>query len=365
MPEQATPVAAPEAPAPAEPAAKPETLIEQWKRVEAEQAPAEASGTGGGEPEPSKADAAEPEKPKEKAKKKVVEPEPTPPNELEALRQNATRLGFVIEDGRVTTAERHAFRVRQREAAEQRAELEKELTAKLEGRLTEYKPKLERADSLTAAIEASDHDGIAKALNFESWDKLVEDQIARKADPNYQRLRALEERDKERARQDEERAVAEQKRQEQQAEQQARASYMQNLSTQMKASKDPIVAALHDEPGFLQAIFAIQSSGYRETGELIAPERAARMKPPGGTVTPHEYLEALFKRLKPVFEPPAAAAEEAAAPAPKVAPRTTTVPKPKPSSTSPIQNKKDWIKDAERRMRDAFTADEKLQQKRA
>lgn len=335
-----------------------------------ENAPTEAEGTEAEAKDDKDKPAEAEDKTEKKAKgKKEVTPEPPPANELEAMRVQATRLGFVVEDGKVTTAERVAFRERQREAAAQRAELEKEMTTKLEQRLTEYKPKLERSDQLTAAIEQGDHDAIAKVIGFENWDKLIEDQIARKADPNYQRLRALEESHKERARQDEERAVAEQKRQEQQREQSARAGYMQQLGATMKESKDPLVAAFSDEPGFVQTIFNIQSARYRETGEVISPEQAAHLAAPGASATPRAWLKGLYDRLTPVFGASAAAPAPAAETAkPAASPRSPAPRTVAPKAPSPAMSRgfdrKGYIKDGERRLRDAFAQDEQVQAKR-
>ncbi len=387
----ATPEAAP-APERGAPQSVKESLAAQFERI--------AAGAGGLSDDTSRADpeASPDEKkpeleeapdeettkpePKAKPKPKRVEKPGTaepPPNELEAMRQNATRLGFVVEDGRVTTKERVQFREAQRQAATERAEQEQALLARVQEQIGAAQPKIERAEKIEAAISAGDWDGIASLLGFKAtaavgdkpgmsaWDALIQDQVDRRADPNYQRLRALEQAHAERAARDEQAAREAQARQEEHARIQARQAYVADLSATMKASKDPLLAAFHDDPAVVNAIFAIQQQEYRDTGAAPTPEQASRMKLRGVNETPREWLERFYKRTAPVFgapvAPPAAAAPPP--PAPKLpAPKTAPVPKPAPARREKWATDQAWRQDAARRMEEAF-AEEEREKRRA
>ncbi|HEY3494350.1 MAG TPA: hypothetical protein VGK73_06680 [Polyangiaceae bacterium] len=360
------------------PAAKPESLREQWDRIsergpdapEEKKPAAEAEKADGDEKKPDDKPA-KPPKPKREEKPGTEQP---PANELEAMRQQAQRLGLIVEDGRVTTAERAAFRNAQRKAAEQRAAEEQSLLERVRKAQEEAAPKFERADKIESAIQAGDWEALATAFGFKpipaagdkpalsAWDALIQDQIDRKADPNYQRLRALEIAASERAQRDEQAAKEAQARQQQQEEAQRRANYVNGLSTSMKASKDPFLAAFHDDPALVDAVFRIQQQEYRATGRAPAPEQAVRMKLQGVTMTPLEFWKSQFDRGSKVFgpketpaAPPANLTEAAKVLAAAKAPRTTTPPVPAARKNGKWNNDREEMNDMVRRLQEAAT----------
>jgi len=380
MPDEAP--AAPAEPNAAQPTTPPavrESLAQQFERI--------AEGAGGlsddksrAEPDPSgEVEKSEPEQGEEgktkpdakKPRKKTVEPDKPPPNELEAFRQQATRFGFVVEDGRVTTKERAEFRAAHRSQAEQRAREEQALMQRIEAAKQEASGSLERVQKFESAVEAGDFEGIATSLGFKAtpaegdkpgrsaWDALIQDQIDRNADPNYKRLRKLEQEHQERAERDARAAQAEQERQAQAQQARARAEYHQNLTAQMKGSQDSFVAAFHDVPALVQAVFAIQMQEFQAGNPIPTPEQAVRMRLNGIQQTPREWIEDWYKRSTPVFGSPAAPTP---APAPnpqaKPAPKTVTVPKPAPARRAKWQNDQAERMDMIRRMAEAARADE-------
>ncbi len=326
---------------------------------------------------------AEPEKPAkvEKAeKKKPAAAEPADPlaAKREKLQELIGELGMAMEDGRVTTAERAAFRAERREAREALAKLEQETIARLEARTKAAEeadqknaPRFDKLGAFEKAVEEGDHEAMAKAAGFDSYDKLQEHIIALKADPAYRRLRALEsqvETDRREKREREERdAKAAEEREAkaaQEAEQaknnEARSNYMRDLSKTMSQSTDPLVKAMHDDPSFVSAIFRVQQEHY-DGEKTITPEQALRTAARGTSAPIMAELRKLHDRLAPIFSTPQPSASTAVAAVKAGVGRSPQPDKPPAPSKAP-QTERDWKISAARRLEEA-AAEEKAQRR--
>lgn len=305
MPDEAvaTPVAAPEAPVAAveeAPAAPKESFEQAFERHKAKLEASGAIQPERDEPEPTP----QPEKPKPNGKK-VVAANP----ELEQLTQLAKKLGFTLESDKILPSDRAKFRNWEKERTGRLEQTEKERLSKLETREKEAEAVIKWAQTLKQTKENGDYQGLAKELGFENWDKLQEDVIQRISDPNYKRLRELEERA---ARKEEEEAKAKADA-EQQAQQQKHSEMRQavykKFATEMPQSKDPLVAAMGDHPLFVNAVMAIQEQNW--DGSALPYERIAGMSAKGATRTLREDCKELYERLHKAF------GGQAATPAPK------------------------------------------------
>jgi len=293
---------------------------------------------------------------------KTVPDNPKPPSpgemsELEELKVRAAKLGFLLEDGKITTKDRAELRLAKKKATDEIAAKQREMLTQVEQATLTHKERIERADKILSAVDSKDHDEIAKVHGFESWDAMVEDRINRLADPNYQRLKKLEQEAKERAERDERAAKEHEERQRTQARIQAQAQYRQQLATQMKVSTNKLVQAFADDPGFIAAIFNIQQQNY-DGAQVPTPEQAIRMKSQNAAESPYEYIERVYRRAKGVFEEPPPV--EAAKPAPtaKPAPKTSAPPKPAPAPRGKFDTKRAGMDDAIRRFEQAVKMDE-------
>lgn len=212
------------------------------------------------------------------------------------LAELAKKHGFVVEGGKVVPRERHAFREERRQA---RAELQKAREA-FDAEAGKTKAQLQAEGravyAAKRALDADDFDGFAQALGHKDWNALNEKVINRFADPNYKRLQELE-RDKQQREQREaqqrEQQIAQAKQQQELA---AQAEYKQGLSATMAESSDPFVAAMADDPAFVNAIFRIQEQHF-DGHETITAEEAVRLKPKDGGSPLLETLRGLYNRL--------------------------------------------------------------------
>lgn len=189
----------------------------------------------------------------------------------------AKKLGVKVENGAVKPSERIAW-----ENAKQRAEQGiAKARQEAESMLAEAKnavgsdPKVKRAAAIDAALEANDPDAFGAALGFKDFNDLQHQWLKRLADPNYGELRKLqqwkEQQEAERVK------VEEQTREQQQMQQrqQAERAYMTTLAETCKASSNPLVAAMHDDPLFLQAVYRIQKKHWNpEQQKTVTVEEA-------------------------------------------------------------------------------------------
>lgn len=299
----------------------------------------------------------------EKAKRaaKQTDADPTlATGELEQLRALATKLGLALEDGKVTTTERVKLRQERTENLRAIAKAEQDAIAKVQAARAEWEPKIGKVEAFEAAVKAGDYDAIAKLAGFDDWNKLQDDQIQRLADPNYKRVRELEERLK---REDDARAKAAEENQRQQATQaelQAQANHKRQLAQLMSQSPEPLVKALHDDPSFVNAVFNVQRRVWQESGgrDVLTAEAAIKWKPDGGGVSLWEELKKLYERAHGAFGTVAAPAAAPAAgtpekPKPKTAP--VTPPAPAPRERAPF--KSGFGDDARRRIAAAIEED--------
>lgn len=336
MSDEAAPVEAPAAPAAEAPAPAPEQTESPLKKesfreaFERHQAKIEAQQTE---------KPAEPSAPAPKPGKKVVQGEDT---ELEQLKALAAKRGYVIEDGKVMPSERAKFREYQRQRDGKLTQTEQERLSAIEKREKEVADNIKQAQSILKAKADGDYQGLAKELGFESWDKLQEDVIARISDPNYKRLRELEEKD--RAREEEAaktKAETERQQQQKQAAENRQRVY-DRFAAEMPQSKDPLVAAMGDHPLFVNAILAVQQENWTGPNSALPYERIAGMARKGAPRTIREECKDLYDRLHKAFGGQQQAAPPKAKPMPgksaPVAPSRGTEASPARSMTREERN---------------------------
>ena len=281
--------AAPEAPAAAEPTpvAK-ESFREAFERHAAKVAATQPEAKE--PPEPPEAPA-----PKPNGKKVVKSADP----EFEALLELAKKRGMVVEGDKILPSDRAKFRNWEKERTSRLESAERERLSKLSEREKEAEQQIKQAQSILKAKADGDYQGLAKELGFESWDKLQEDVIARISDPNYKRLRELEQwKEQEAEREAKTKAEAEQRSQ-QQRQAEMRQAVMKKFAAEMPQSKDPLVAAMGDHPLFLNAVMRIQEENW--DGSALPYERMAGMSAKGAAKTLREECKELYERLHKAF----------------------------------------------------------------
>lgn len=329
--------------------------------------------------------------PTEAQVQKAVDAAPENSKEREQLVALAKKLGYEIEDTKVTTVERANYRKwkegqnakyaqLEQEIARRKAEAEALHGAKLTEAEKAAKEKLEKAETevefaqkLVAAAEENDYEAIAAMLGHKDWNELQQSVISKFADPNYKELRELkkwkEEQEQQRTKAEKEKAEAEakakreeeertkehQRQQEIQARQQQMAAYHKQLSEKMAASEDPLTRVMSQDPQYIAAIVRIQQENWdAETETTVTPEQAAKMAAKGAGTTLLSELEGLYKRLGEVFGSAPAAPAQAKKPTnqsesepekPSKAPRSAPVPTKgakTPSAPGRWANRKEW-----------------------
>lgn len=310
----------------------------------------------GGEPGGGSDGETEKKAAKSDEKKPADEIEASPDAEEAQFKALAEKRGFIIENGRVTTVERAKFREERRTHSEALKNAEAAALAKIDEARKSFDGDLTRARDLTTAIESGDPNALAKALGRKDWNELQEHFLSHQADPNYKRVLELEEW-KRSQEQERERAQAEAKqREEHQARAQAQHEYKVGLSTRMKGSKDPLIAAMAEDPLFVNAIFSIQSAHYDGSG-TIEPEQAAKLVQRGQTQSLVDHMKLLYERLGKAFgaqapaEPPPPPQKLKKSPPPPGTPR--------PSKIEKRLNGAEWREHFSRRLAEADIEDRK------
>lgn len=258
--------------------------------------------------------------PEAKPKAAAADPREAKRSQLKAL---ADELGLTLDDSAVSVSERAEHRAAIRR---QKAQLESDREALLRDRGEFDKNKGEKvakAEAILAALESGDPDAFATNAGFKDFNDFQHNFLKRLADPNYSEFKKLQ---KEIEDQKAERAKAEEETK-QRAESQRRAeamdSYMSNLTKQAQGSSNPLVAAMADDPLFLQAVFAIQRDHWdEEKQQTISVEQAIKRATKGAKQDLESELRGLRDRLNKGFaEPtlPARAAKLNGKPAPKTA----------------------------------------------
>lgn len=294
------------------------------------------------------------------AKKQVIEvPADATQAEIEQIKALAAKHGFHVEDGKITTGER--VRLRQEAQARQRMleEREREAQQKIEEATKQFEDRFRFADEVSEFQKTRDFQKLAKSLGFETWDKLQEEVIAQNTDPNYRRIRELEEYKNREERAKQERMQLEQQRAQESARVEAQQRYMTKLHSDMAASKDPLVQAMADDPSFANAIFQIQREHYNPADDTtVTPEQAALMAVRGAAKPVKTELEQLYKRLHKVFGAQEPKPEPAAGTLAKPKPKTEALPAPRASKvTKHDPGTRDWMKYAEEQLRQASEED--------
>lgn len=215
---------------------------------------------------------------------------------LSQLHELAKKHGFIVEDAKVLPRERHAFR-EERRAARQKLEQERaQFLQERENILNQIRGEGSSVIAAKRALDAGDFDGFAKALGAADWNEINSRVINQFADPNYRKLQELERREREREAQAQKQREEQTRLQAAQEEARARAEYQQQLAASMAESEDPFVAAMHDDPAFVAAVFNIQRDHW-DGAETISVEEAVRLKPRNGGSPLIEQLRTLYSKL--------------------------------------------------------------------
>ena len=178
------------------------------------------------------------------------------------LKALATKLGLDVDDAHVTAKERIEFREAKRKHHERMQAEEQDLVRRWNEAKSSIEPQLARTQRIDRAMEAGDYEGLAKELGAESWNGLQEKVLAALSDPNYKRLQELERQVQARERQEAETRQEMQRREESRARAAAMQTHKQNLSAAMAQSKDPLVAAMHDDPLFINTVIEVQRQNW-------------------------------------------------------------------------------------------------------
>jgi len=240
-------------------------------------------------------------------------------DKLGQLRALAAELEMDVDGATVTARERVEFRELKKKLNERIQAQENEVLQRLEQAKAQFSDRLSKAEKIEMAAAGGDFEGLAQLLGKKDWNALQEDVIAQISDPNYKRLKELEQY---RAQQEE--------RQEQYRVQQERAAFAQrqaaarqehvvNLQAQMRASADPLVAAMHDDPQFLASIIEVQRQNW-DGHSTVSPEKAIKIAAEGFQAPIAQHMRGLYERLQKVFgaSPAQAAAVVAQVAAPAV-----------------------------------------------
>jgi hypothetical protein len=222
-------------------------------------------------------------------------------DERKQLEELAKKHGFEIEGNKVTVAERVAFREERRRAKQALAEQESQVRARLQEELGYTRSQAQAVLAANKAIEEGDFDAFAKALGRKSWNELNTEAIQRFADPNFKRLRDLEQAHREREEREQLELKESQARQQQARQQKIIADYKASLTQEASASSDPFIKAFSDDPRFVHAIYQVQKDHYEKTGEALAIAEAVRRKPSRGGSDLLAEMQTLYSRLKKAF----------------------------------------------------------------
>ena len=220
-----------------------------------------------------------------------------PQKTLNAL---AKKLGLDVDGARVSAKERIEFREQKRKHAERMQREERELITRLSEAKGGFEQELNWARAVKAAQETGNYEQLAQHLGAKDWNDLQEQVIARLADPNYKRMRELEQREAERERRERQAAQEYQQRQEHHARQQALQEHSRALSEHMKASRDPLVSAMHDDPGFINSVIEIQRQHW-DGSTTVTPEQAIKIAAKGFNAPLAQTMRQLYDRLQRVY----------------------------------------------------------------
>jgi hypothetical protein len=308
--------AADQPPAPA----TPKPFAERWAAVESK------ADDGASSDPPTEATGA-PEKkagrPAATPAKPVADPREAKLAQLKALSEE---MGLAFDDSGVSVVERaehrRAIRRQKDDIEQQRAALNKE-----KGDFESNKgEKLARAEAILSALESGDPDGFAKHAGFKDFNDFQHNFLKRLADPNYGELRKLQQWKEEQEAERKKGETEAQQRAESQSRAEALSAYMGNLTATCQKSANPLVAAMAEDPVFLQAVFQIQKENWDpDTQQTLTVEQAIKKAAKGAKNDLESELRGLHERLNKGFAsvgetaPAAAAKANGKKPAPKTA----------------------------------------------
>ena len=266
--------------------------------------------------------------PEAKPKAAAADPKEAKRAQLKAL---ADELGLALDDTAVSVAERaeHRAAIRRQKA---QLEADREAFQRDKGEFDKNKgEKVAKAEAILAALESGDPDAFATNAGFKDFNDFQHNFLKRLADPNYSEFKKLEQKIAEKEAQEKKAADEAKQRQTQQERARAMSTYMDNLTAQAKASANPLVASMADDPLFLQAVFAIQRDNWNdETQSTCTVEQAIKKAAKGAKLDLETELRGLRDRLNKGFaepELPAAAAKlNGGGNGKKPAPKTAVVP---------------------------------------
>jgi hypothetical protein len=249
-----------------------------------------------------------------------AKPEPAaqdPKARIESLKALAKELGYQLEDAAVTNAERAEFRRMRKEHTEAIRRAQLTAQSSIEELQKSAESEINFGKELKDAQKARDYNRIAKTLGFEDWNGLQEDVAKAVTDPAYQEVLELKQWKAQQEKAEAERQEKLRQQQEQQEQAQLQHQYRMNLSSEMAKSSDALVKAFADDPMFVSLIQQIQGAHWDGGDQVLVPERAVHMKPPGATVTLYDQMKHLKGRLDAAFQ----AAQQEAEPEVKKPPR--------------------------------------------
>lgn len=221
-------------------------------------------------------------------------------DKLEQLKALAAELEMDFDGAKVAIRERVEFREAKDRLRKQIEQQEAEVLRRLDEAKTQFSTKLTKADQIEKAYEAGDYDGLAKLLGPNDWNALQEEMIAKISDPNYKRLRELERKDQEREAENQRVQQMHQNQANHRARSEALATHTANLQAQMKASTDPLVREMHDDPLFVNSVIAIQQQNW-DGKSTVSPEKAIRMAADGFAAPVAQHMKGLYDKLHRVF----------------------------------------------------------------
>lgn len=265
-----------------------------------------------------------PEAPKPDAK--------APPDAKEAKRAQlkalAQELGLAVDETSVSVQDAVEVRAAKRRNLEWKAKEEEAFAKKQAEFDAQHGEKLKKSSAVLDAFERGDPESFAQALGVKDFNELQQSWIKRLADPNYMELRRLQKRAEEEDAKRETEAKTAQERAQLEERHKVKTGYMRSLSESCKASANPLVQAMHDDPLFLNAIYAIQDENWDPVEErTVTVEEAIKKAARGAKTDLETELRTLHERLGKGFASVGATAPPAAAktngngkkPAPKTA----------------------------------------------
>lgn len=327
------------------------------------------------------------EPPEKTERPKVVDAAPDA-TEQEQLRALATKLGYELDGKQIVARERIGFREWRRQQVEGLEQRRQQVHNELGQMVQAAQSEIEFGRKARQLLDQGDFDGLAAHYGKKDWNDLNTTALTAASDPQW-KANLETRRELEKVRQEREA----EKRQLQQYQEQQRAQvetqrWHANLSEQMKASSEKLLAEFADDHAMRNAILEIQRHYYHQSGgrELpLSAEQAMRVKMPGQSITLEQQMRGLYDRLgKALGETPAPA--NASPPAAKTPePESATVktppakngkrPAPKTGTVDPEQRtsaarrdkwtREEWNEHFRKTMRNAIDEDESAERTRA